>query len=232
MADADDKKKSKEELRAEKKAAKEAKKAEKLTAKEAKKSDGDDNAKETTDADASSGGIMQWIIMAVVILIFAAVGFIVGRLIMVSEPAVANAMQMDTDQTQEQTVNEEDMQQQYDENSEADTETDAQTWFYPLEPVTTNLDEPGAMRFIRATLTLEISSELTQEEGSLIIEEKKPVLTDWLTIYLGSLTIEDTSGGRNKKRIQAQMLDAFNETLFPDSKPKIKKILLAEFAIQ
>ena len=75
-------------------------------------------------------------------------------------------------------------------------------------------------------------SDLSSEEGELMIEEKTPVLVDWLTIYLSSLTIEDASGGKNKKRIQAQILDAFNEILFPDSKPMIKKILLTEFAIQ
>ena len=217
MADADDKKKTKEELKAEKQAAKEAKKAEKQAAKETKET-----------AAASSGGILQWIMMAVVIILFAAIGFVVGKLLTASEPANANAMQTVPNQPQKQQNTEEYIQE--DDDFEIDSES--KTWFYPLEPVTTNLNEPGAMRFVRATLTLEISSELSSEVGPLIIEEKKPVLTDWLTIYLGNLTIEDTSGGRNKKRIQSQILDAFNEMLFPDSKPKIKKILLMEFAIQ
>ena len=228
MADADDKKKTKEELKAEKQAAKEAKKAEKQAAKEAKKADGDDSKETKETAAASSGGIVQWIIMAVVIILFAAIGFAAGKLLIASGPTTATAMQTEANQPQEQQNTEEYIQE--DDDFEIDSES--KTWFYPLEPVTTNLDELGAMRFVRATLTLEISSELSSEEGSVIIEEKKPVLTDWLTIYLGSLTIEDTSGGRNKKRIQSQILDAFNEMLFPDSKPKIKKILLMEFAIQ
>ena len=208
MADTEEgKKKTEEEPKAEKRAEKESSKI----------------------ADMLSGGMLQWIIMAVVILLFAAIGFVVGKLVAVPGPEVANAMQTDPNQTQQQ-PNTAENTQKGDDDSEINL--GAKTWFYPLESVTANPDEPGAMRFIRATLTLELSSELSSEEDSFIIEEKKPVLVDWLTIYLSSLTIEDASGGKNKKRIQAQILDAFNETLFPDSKPKIKKILLTEFAIQ
>jgi hypothetical protein len=37
---------------------------------------------------------------------------------------------------------------------------------------------------------------------------------------------------RDMKRILAQICDAFNEVLFPEQKPKIKKILIREFNIQ
>ena len=59
-----------------------------------------------------------------------------------------------------------------------------------------------------------------------------PILTNWLTIYLASLSLEDIRGDRNLKRIQIQILDAFNEQLFPNQKPKIKRVLFKEFAIQ
>jgi hypothetical protein len=37
---------------------------------------------------------------------------------------------------------------------------------------------------------------------------------------------------RDMKRMLVQICDAFNEILFPDEKPKIKKILIREFNIQ
>ncbi len=106
------------------------------------------------------------------------------------------------------------------------------TWYYELEPVVANLDVPGITRYVRATITLEISAEVDQQKGGVFLEEKKPVLTSWLTIYLASLTLEDIRGDRNLRRIQSQILDAFNEKLFPDAKPQIKHILFKEFAIQ
>jgi hypothetical protein len=37
---------------------------------------------------------------------------------------------------------------------------------------------------------------------------------------------------RDMKRIQSQILDAFNEILFPSNKRQIKKVLIREFNIQ
>jgi flagellar basal body-associated protein FliL len=71
-----------------------------------------------------------------------------------------------------------------------------------------------------------------QKYTAFLDEEKKPTLTNWLTIYLAGLTLEDIRGDKNLRRIQSQILDAFNEQLFPDAKPQIKHILFKEFAIQ
>jgi len=71
-----------------------------------------------------------------------------------------------------------------------------------------------------------------EKEGTTFLNEKKPLLTNWLTVYLASLSLEDIRGDANLKSIQSQILDAFNEKLFPDSKPKIKHILFKEFAVQ
>ncbi len=107
-----------------------------------------------------------------------------------------------------------------------------QIWYHDLEPIVANLDEPGAMRYIRATLTLGISTELNKEEGQNLIEKNKPVLNDWLSIYLASLSVTDVQGDRNQRVIQSQIRDAFNQELFGDGQPKIERVLFKEFAIQ
>ena len=174
------------------------------------------------DEKASRGGILQWIIMAVVVVICAGAGFGLGRLFGgTSTPEAAEPSQQD--------------QPTLTEDPKADdSTTDSQKgWFYnKLEPVVACLDEPGATRYIRATLILEISSELSQKQGTAVLEEKKPILINWLSLYLASLNIEDIRGERNQKRIQLQILDAFNEKLFPDAKPQIRKILFKEFVVQ
>ena len=105
------------------------------------------------------------------------------------------------------------------------------TWYYDLEPVVANLDEPSVTRYVRAAIKLEINSAMEQDKGEKHLEDKKPILTNWLTIYLAGLTLEDARGDRNLKRIQSQILDAFNEKLFPDAKPQIKRILFNEFVV-
>jgi len=181
----------------------------------------EDSKAAKNDEKTSGGGMLQWIIMAVVVVICAGVGFGLGRLF-------AGTVTSETAEPSQQ-----DQPTQTEGLNADDSTTNSQKgWFYGLEPVVTCLDEPGATRYIRATLTLEFSSELERKKGTAMLEEKKPILTNWLSIYLASLKIDDIRGERNQKRIQLQILDAFNEKLFPDAKPQIRKILFKEFVIQ
>ena len=166
-------------------------------------------------------GVLQWILMVVIVAICAGSGFTLGRLFAGSPtPNTINDFQKN------EPVQEENAERN-------DLITDFQKpWYYDLQPVVANLDEAGVTRYVRATLTLEINPELSKKKGDLLLEEKKPILTNWLTIYLAGLTLEDARGDRNLRRIQSQILDAFNEKLFPNAKPQIKRVLFKEFAIQ
>ena len=174
-----------------------------------------------SDKKASRGGMLQWIAMAVVVIVCAGAGFTLGRLFggtgksKTTEPSQQDPTTL--------TVNQ---------KTDDSTKDSQQGWIYELEPVVACLDEPGATRYVRATLRLEISSDMAQKQGTTVLEEKKPILINWLSIYLASLKIEDIRGGKNQKRIQLKILDAFNEKLFPDAKPQIKKILFKEFVVQ
>jgi len=106
------------------------------------------------------------------------------------------------------------------------------TWYYDLEPVVANLNEPGVTRYVRATLTLEFSNNFDQKHGMTFLEQKKPYLKHLLTLYLANQTIEALRGEKNLKRIQAEVLDSFNEHLFPDARLQLTRILFKEFAIQ
>ena len=180
--------------------------------------EGDDKSQKT----GKIGGLLPWIIMAVIIIVCAGSGFAVGRLFGGAGPA-------DTDESTEQ-----DQLTQAERLKADDSKKESQaTWYYDqLEPVVANLDEPGVTRYIRVSLTLEIDSAIDQKKAIAFLESKKPLLKNWLTIYLASLTLEDIRGDSNLKRIQSQIRDAFNEKLFPDSKPQIKYVLFKEFAIQ
>ena len=71
-----------------------------------------------------------------------------------------------------------------------------------------------------------------QEKGTAMLDEKKALLRDWLTIYLAGCTLEETRGSKNLVRIKAEIRDAFNDYLFKNSKPMVESILLKEFAVQ
>ena len=105
-------------------------------------------------------------------------------------------------------------------------------WYYDLDPVVANLNEPGATRYVRAVLTLEMSPAIAPDKGEALLALKKPLLTNLMTIYLAGLSVDETRGDKNLKRIQAELSDTFNEKLFPDSIPLINGILIKEFAVQ
>jgi flagellar basal body-associated protein FliL len=105
-------------------------------------------------------------------------------------------------------------------------------WFYELEPVVASLNEPGVTRYVRITLTLEVISDWSLEEAKPILDQKKPLLKHWLTLYLSNQTIEDTRGKTNLLRLQSNISDIFNQGLFPNAQPRIMTVLFKEFAIQ
>jgi flagellar basal body-associated protein FliL len=165
-------------------------------------------------------GIRTWIIMAAVVVLLAGSGFILGRLF-----AGSSSPKM-TESTQETT--------QTEKAPKADSSANnGDTWYYnDLESIVVNPDEPGATRFVRVGLILEISSDLSEEKAKELINGKKPPLVNWVNIYFKGLTLDQMRNDQDMKRIQSQILDGFNEILFPGSKPQIKKILIREFNIQ
>lgn len=171
--------------------------------------------------NAKNSKMTTWAIMGGIILVFAIAGFFLGKILV---DAIKPAPIVDTQ------VTDTSQQPVEDDIDEADKE---KTWYYTeLSPVVANLDEPGATRYIRVTLTLEIYDKLPEKEGKALIELKTPLLIDWLTKYLASLSLDDARGEKNIKRIQADVVEAFNQMLFPNGQPRVARVLFQGFAIQ
>ncbi len=221
MADTDDKEEQKDS---------EDKSSDKEEQKDSEDQSGDteeqkDSEDQSSDKKASGGGILLWIILAVVIALCAGAGFGLSRLLAGSRTPATGAEPTQQDESAQA----KDLKADAPDLSGGDSR---KSWYYSLESVVANLNEPGVTRYVRATITLEINPEVDEKKGTAFLEEKNPLLTNWLTIYLAGLGLEDIRGDRNLKRVQSQILDAFNEKLFPDAKPQIKHILFKEFAIQ
>jgi flagellar basal body-associated protein FliL len=111
------------------------------------------------------------------------------------------------------------------------TDTEA-TWYYDLEAVVANLNEPNVTRYVRVTLTLEVGNGMAEKDGIPFLDQKGPLLKNWLTLFMSNQTVEDIRGERNLRQVQAQIADMFNQGLFPNSKPCIKRVLFKELSIQ
>jgi flagellar basal body-associated protein FliL len=116
---------------------------------------------------------------------------------------------------------------------EAPPPTDSEkTWYYDLEPVTVNLNEPDFRHHVRASVTLEMSGGLDPSKGRAFLERKKVLMANRLTVHLASLRPQDLRGEGKIERVQLQIRDIFNKELFGRSKPHIKQVLLKHLAMQ
>jgi len=164
--------------------------------------------------------ILAWIIMVVVVVLLGSSGFVLGRLLAGSSSSEIAEPPQENVQKEKMTTD--------------GPKTDSKnTWFFnDLESVVVNPDVPGATRYVRVGLILEMSAGLSEDETRELIAIQKPLLMNWLNLYFKSLTLEEMADDNDLKRILSQICDAFNEMLFPDAEPQIKKILIREFNIQ
>ena len=169
------------------------------------------------------GRLLPWVVMVVVVAVSAGAGLGLGRLFAGPRHAEPGGPAAAGDESADTT----DLKATDD-----STEDSENVWYYDLDPVVANLNEPSVTRYVRATLTLQMSSDLDSKKGTAFLDEKKPILINWLTVYLSSLSLEDIRGDKNLKSIQSHVREAFNEKLFPDSKPQIKQVLIKEFPVQ
>ncbi len=189
-----------------------------------------DETKEQQDQEAEKsekksliGRFLPWIVPVVIVTLCAGAGFGLGRLFAgIGTPDAAGA----------DTKPDESTQTDYLEADNGSTNDSEKVWYYDLDPVVANLDEPSVSRYVRASLTLEMSSSVDKKKGTAFLDEKKPILINWLTVFLSGLSLEDIRGDKNLRSIQSRILEGFNDKLFPDSKPQIKRVLIKEFPVQ
>lgn len=187
-----------------------------------KKDDVKKDAEKTSDASSGGLGMFTWILLGAVVLAGATGGFALSQLMGgQDDPAGSTAKPAEVDSRK---AFEELLSQQ---------KAGAAPWTYDaMEPVLANLDEPGVTRYVRVTISLEVSPEMDQEKGEAFLNQRSMVLRDWLTTYFAGLSLEDVRGSRNLNRIKRDVQDQFNELLFPGTKPFIRQVLFREFAVQ
>ena len=181
-----------------------------------------DNAEKNGGSGGRGLGVFGWLILGAMVVAGATGGFALSQLLGGPETAEASRPVAES-QDAVRAFNELLVQQA----------NGAAPWFYDaMEPVLANLDEPGVTRYVRVTISLEVSPELDPEKGKEYLDRRVMVLRDWLTTYFAGLSLEDVRGSRNLNRIKRDVQDQFNDLLFPGTKPFIRQILFREFAVQ
>jgi len=96
---------------------------------------------------------------------------------------------------------------------------------YPLDTFTVNLKSDSGRRYLKATISLELSGE----ELSLELDAKAPVIRDRVIRILTSKTLEEISSKKGKQKVSDQIMDTLNAII---SDGNIQGIYFTEFVIQ
>jgi len=168
-----------------------------------------DNATESKKGTS----IMDFILMAVVGLVCGLGGMMVPRLLGSTEAPAAEA------QAEEESKPKDD--------NEAEEQQSA---YVPFGDVVVNLNEPRLNRYMRVNISLEVRSE-DVDEVTKLVEQKRPLLKNWLIAYLSDKQLEEVRGAAALNRLSREIRDAFNRILTGDEE-KIIGVLFEEFNIQ
>jgi len=170
---------------------------------------------------STMGKIMPWLIAMLVVIVCGGAGFAVGRLF----GTRGKAQVVSAAEKTEPAASAGSKESAAGANGEG-------SWYYDLEPTVANLNEPGVTRYVRVALTLEVGNGLGDKEGLPLLDQKKPLMRHWLTLYLSNQTVETIRGEKNLRQVQTQIADLLNQGLFPNAKPRIVRVLFKELAIQ
>ncbi|HUS92483.1 MAG TPA: flagellar basal body-associated FliL family protein [Phycisphaerae bacterium] len=103
--------------------------------------------------------------------------------------------------------------------------------YFDFDPITVNLNDRRLARYIRATVTLAFR-KADAHEALKQVQKKQKELLNWMNLYLADKTLEDVRGLKNLNQIRREMQDAFNNQLWPRSRPLIDQVLFKQFNIQ
>jgi flagellar basal body-associated protein FliL len=172
--------------------------------------------------NAKSGGLglITWLVIAGISFAGMVGGFALAQLM--AAPAEEEVVEEPKENLTKESYNE----------LYTETPQEARSWSYDLEPTVGNLDEAGSMRFLRVSISLEMSPELDAEKSMGYLDEREAVMKDFITTYVAGLSLERVKGSSNLNRIKKELRDGFNELLFPEGKPLVLRVFLREFAIQ
>jgi flagellar basal body-associated protein FliL len=176
---------------------------------------------ETPLPKGAGGKLTPWLITVVTVVVCTGAGFVVGRMFGTRGKA----------QTASAAEQARPMEAVAKEKMTPGSEKGA-PWFYDIDPIVANLNEPGVTRYVRVALTLEVGNGMATKEGTGFLDQKKPLLKHWLTLYLSNQTVDGIRGEKNLRQVQTQITDAMNQGLFPNGKPRIVGVLFKELSIQ
>ncbi len=94
-----------------------------------------------------------------------------------------------------------------------------------FRPIVANLKDPGAGRYVKVTLWLEVPGE----EHAARLEELRVPIRDAVLVYFTEMEVERTVGAEAKEAIRKELLDRITQVVGPGL---VTRVFFTEFVIQ
>ncbi len=169
--------------------------------------------------EKKSSSNMLIIIIIVVLILIIVIGAILGAV------AFMGGADASTPQAKEKSVDA--PKTKHIQNASVDNERplDEIGILYPLDTFTVNLKSDSGRRYLKTTISLELSGPDLSTE----LDTKKAVLRDRIIRILSSKTLEEVSSRKGKQKLSDQIMNTLNAMI---TKGQIKGIYFTEFVIQ
>ena len=182
----------------------------------------EEEIEESEQKEKKSSSNMLMIIIIVVLVLIIVIGAVVAVLLMGGDEEAVDAS---TPQAKEKSVDA--PKTKHIQNASVDNERplDEIGILYPLDTFTVNLKSDSGRRYLKTTISLELSGPDLSTE----LDTKKAVLRDRIIRILSSKTLEEVSSRKGKQKLSDQIMNTLNAMI---TKGQIKGIYFTEFVIQ
>lgn len=162
-------------------------------------------ADEKEEKKESKGSAMKFVVIGLLVLLLAVVGFLAFQLMSSSDGGPTEAV----------------------EAGEGDSaiEDEALTQTYTLETFVVNLNDPGGKRYLKTTIELEYIAEEVKTE----LDHRLPQLRDLILLQLSSKGLDDIQSVDGKIALRRELIQRINQTL---TSGKIRNLYFTQFVIQ
>ena len=101
----------------------------------------------------------------------------------------------------------------------------------PVGDVTVNVNDDRVSRFLRLKVAVQCE-EAAEAKAKEHVEKNKAALRSWLVGHLAGKTLAEVKGPVAIARLQREVLERFDDMLYPEGASPLRAVLFEEYIIQ
>lgn len=101
----------------------------------------------------------------------------------------------------------------------------------PVGDVVVNLAEDRMNRYLRMKIAIKVDAD-DEKAVTALVAKHKAAMKSKLISHLAGKTLRDVSGSVGVNRLSREILEKFDDILYPDGESKVREVLFEEYVVQ